>query len=64
AYIARIMNDGKKKMSPKEQAQLHFKDHAVEKARPLVLAAKAEAYRRIVNGGGNNDSSAKGTENS
>ena len=56
------MNDGKKKMSPKEQAQLHFKDHAVEKARPLVLAAKAEAYRRIANGGGNGDSGTKSTK--
>ena len=56
------MNDGKKKMSPEEQAQLHFKDHAVEKARPLVLAAKAEAYRRIVNGGGNNGSGTTGAK--
>lgn len=61
AYIARIMNDGKKKMSAKEQAQLHFKDHAVEKARPLVEEAKARAYRMIMNGGNahGNDSSTK-----
>lgn len=59
AYIARIMNDGKKKMSAKEQSQLHFKDQAVEKARPLVQEAQARAYARMMNGGGGGDSSAK-----
>lgn len=52
AYIARIVNDGQKVMTLKRVAQLHFKDHAIEKARPLVFEAQKKIYQQIMNGDG------------
>lgn len=66
AYIARIVNDGQKVMTPKRVAQLHFKDHAVEKARTLVSEAQKKVYQQIMNGSGaigGNNSGAKGSKN-
>lgn len=66
AYIARIVNDGQKVMTSKRISQLHFKDHAVEKARPLVFEAQRKIYQQIMNGGdanGGNNSGSKGSKN-
>lgn len=66
AYIARIVNDGQKVMTPKRVSQLHFKDHAVEKAKPLVLEAQRKVYQQIINGdgvNGGNNSRAKSSNN-
>lgn len=38
-FLLRIINDGKKKMSPKEQANLHFIDRAQSKARDSIAKA-------------------------
>lgn len=67
AYIARIVNDGQKVMTPKRVAQLHFKDHAVEKARILVSEAQKKVYQQIMSGDGvigGNNSGAKSSKNS
>ena len=64
AYIARIVNDGQKVMTAKRTAQLHFKDHAVEKARLLVSEAQKKAYQRMINGGGAIGGNNSGTKSS
>jgi hypothetical protein len=49
-FVARITNDGRKKMSPKEQANQHFADRAMIKSQPVIAAAMAAAFKAKVGG--------------
>lgn len=48
AMVARFVNDGTRDMSPKQVANLHFKDHAEKEAADAVLKANAEKFREIL----------------
>ena len=49
-FVARIVNDGSKKMSPKEQAKMGFVQRAQEAAKPAVTAAMAAKYHELKGG--------------
>lgn len=50
-FVARIVNNGKKKMSAKEAQNLHFVDKATEDAKEKVFEAEKEAYLKLTKGG-------------
>ncbi|WP_262316413.1 phage tail protein [Lacticaseibacillus parakribbianus] len=50
-FLARLLNDGQKKMSTKELANLHFTDRAQEAAKGDVFAAMLAKYQQLTGGG-------------
>lgn len=58
--IAYIVNNGSRKMSPKEISNMHFMERALQKSIGNVKNAEIMAIKKIMNGGGTSDSSNKG----
>lgn len=57
--VAYIVNNGSRKMSPKEINNMHFMERAVEKSKEAVMAAEAGVLKAIIQGGGKHDGSSK-----
>ncbi|NVO88949.1 phage tail protein [Lactobacillus rhamnosus] len=49
-FLARIINDGKHKMSAKQMSEMHFMDRAQSAARDAVAEAMAKAYKEVQGG--------------
>lgn len=49
AFLAKIINNGKHKMSSKELANTHFVDRAQEKAKEAVFEAEQKKYKELMN---------------
>jgi len=50
-FVARITNNGKRKMSEKEMANLHFVDKAQQAAKGAVQQAMLSKYKELKGGG-------------
>lgn len=51
-FLARLVNDGQKVMSPKEIQNMHFVDKAQEAAKERVFSAMQAKYMEIIRGDG------------
>lgn len=47
AFLARIINNGKKQMSPLQISEMHFKDNAETQAKKEVFEAMKKKYKEV-----------------
>lgn len=57
--VAYIVNNGSRKMSPKEISNMHFMERAIDKSKAGVYEAEKEVLKRFVKGGHADESGSK-----